>query len=95
MLDRLVGYQISPLLWKKVAEGTFGRKSSVGSSLNLYVTGKKKYRISSLKSIGISQRISETRFIADLNQDRRKKAEVNSEDETNAIRGRTRKGNTK
>ena len=32
VLDRLVGFEISPILWKKVKPALISRESSVGSS---------------------------------------------------------------
>ena len=94
VLDRLVGYQISPLLWKKVARGlSAGRVQS--AALKLICDRETEILNFVPEEYWYIAADFGNEFIADLSKIDGKKAEVKSEDETNAIKSELEKGQYK
>lgn len=90
-LDRLVGYKISPLLWKKVRKGlSAGRVQSVTVKLicdreeEIDNFIPKEYW--TIKANLLKDKVEfESRFIGKLINNKEEKIEINSEDEVNEI----------
>jgi len=91
VLDRLVGYQISPLLWKKVQRGlSAGRVQS--AALKLICDRETEIQNFIPEEYWYIAADFGNEFIADLSKIDGKKAEVKSEDETNSIKSELEKG---
>jgi len=93
VLDRLVGYQVSPILWKKVAKGTSaGRVQSV--ALRLIVDREAEIQAfvkEEYWSIDGSFKASSGTFIAPLTTIKKKKAKITSEKEAKDLTGKLEK----
>jgi len=87
ILDRLVGYNISPLLWKKVKRGlSAGRVQSV--ALRLICTREAEIEAfvpEEYWTLEAKLAQSKNNFVANLNQLDGKKAEVKSEEQMNGV----------
>ncbi len=94
VLDRLVGYQISPLLWKKVSRGlSAGRVQS--AALKLICDREKEIQNFVPEEYWYIAADFGNEFVADLSKIDGKKAEVKSEEETKSIEAELEKGDYK
>ena len=89
ILDRIVGYKLSPLLWKKIRRGlSAGRVQSVAS--RMVVDRENEIRDFKpeeywLLSVDLSLIEKEGRFTASFHGNERKKMELTSEDEVKTV----------
>ncbi|MFW5971989.1 MAG: type I DNA topoisomerase [Bacillota bacterium] len=87
LLDRLVGYKLSPLLWKKVRKGlSAGRVQTVA----VKIICKREREIEAFEpeeywSITVELKKGKSKFTADLHRIEGKKFKIGSEDEANNI----------
>ena len=92
VLDRLVGYQISPLLWKKVARGlSAGRVQS--AALKLICDRENEIQNFIPEEYWYIAADFGDEFVAELSKIDGKKASVKSEEETKTIEAELGKGN--
>jgi len=85
VLDRLVGYQISPLLWKKVARGLSGGRVQ-SAALKLICDRENEINAFIPEEYWYIAADFGNGFVAELNKISGKKAKVTSEEQTNKIR---------
>ena len=85
VLDRLVGYQISPLLWKKVARGLSGGRVQ-SAALKLICDRENEINAFIPEEYWYIAADFGNGFVAELNKISGKKAKVTSEEQTKKIR---------
>lgn len=85
VLDRLVGYQISPLLWKKVARNTSGGRVQ-SSALKIICDREKEIQNFIPEEYWYIAADFGSGFIAELSKISGKKAKVTSKEQTEAIK---------
>ena len=91
VLDRLVGYQISPLLWKKVSRGLSGGRVQ-SAALKLICDRENEIQEFVPEEYWAIQADYGKEFIADLSKISGKKAVVCSEEDANTIEAELEKG---